>query len=445
MPVHDRTASDAVRWLARPLNDRGSYDSLIETVGDARYVLLGEASHGTHEFYGERAQITKRLIAEHGFAGVAVEADWPDGYRVNRYVRGQSNDRDAEEALSSFKRFPAWMWRNTDVQAFVEWLREHNDGQPELARAGFYGLDLYSLFTSIEAVIGYLSRIDPAAARRARERYACFDHFSEDSQAYGYAATRGIAESCETEVVEQLIDLQKSASEYVKRDGYVAQDEYFYAEQNALLARNAEAYYRTMFQGRASSWNLRDRHMVDTLAALTRHLERYAGSARLVVWAHNSHLGDARATEMAQRGELNVGQLVRERYPGQAFIVGFTTHTGTVTAATEWDGPAELKRVMPSLPTSLERLLHDSSMPQFLLNLRENRRTLTVLEPARLERAIGVIYRPESERFSHYFHTRVLDQFDALIHWDVTSAVEPLERSVAWKLSEPAETYPTGL
>jgi erythromycin esterase-like protein len=333
MPVSDRTASDAIRRLARPLNDDQSYDSLLQSVGDATYVLLGEASHGTHEFYAERARITKRLIAEHGFAGVAVEADWPDAYRINRYVRSRSNDRDAEEALSSFKRFPAWMWRNTDVQAFVEWLRDHNEQQPELEKAGFYGLDLYSLFTSINAVIQYLSRIDPEGARRARERYACFDHFSEDSQAYGYAATRGIADTCEAEVVEQLIDLQKSAAEYVRRDGYVARDEYFYAEQNARLARNAEEYYRTMFHGRASSWNLRDRHMVDTLDALTHHLERHTRPVRLVVWAHNSHLGDARATEMSQRGEWNVGQLVRERHPGQAFLVGFTTHTGTVTAS----------------------------------------------------------------------------------------------------------------
>jgi erythromycin esterase-like protein len=445
MPDSDRTASDAIRGLARPLNDPHTYDSLFESIGSARYVLIGEASHGTHEFYAERARITQRLIVDHGFAGVAVEADWPDAYRVNRFVRGRSNDRNAEEALSSFKRFPAWMWRNTDVQEFVEWLRGHNNERPELARTGFYGLDLYSLFSSIEAVIQYLSRIDPEAAGRARERYSCFDHFSEDSQAYGYAATRGLADSCETEVIEQLLDLRKSAGEYVSRDGYVAQDEYFYAEQNARLARNAEAYYRSMFHGRASSWNLRDQHMVDTLDALASHLERRGHPVRLVVWAHNSHLGDARATEMSQRGECNVGQLVRERHPGEAFLVGGTTHTGTVTAATEWDGPAELKHVRPSLPSSLERILHDTGIPQFLLHLRENRSRLAALEAPRLERAIGVIYRPETERYSHYFHTRVLDQFDALLHWDRTTAVEPLEHSIAWKPSEPAETYPTGL
>jgi erythromycin esterase-like protein len=438
--------STILRSFARPLRSRDEeYESLSAGMANARFVLLGEASHGTHEFYADRAAITRHLIANEGFAGVAAEADWPDAYRVNRYVRGRSNDRDAEEALSSFKRFPAWMWRNTDVQQFVEWLREFNDSRPESSRAGFYGLDLYSLFTSIEGVIVYLSRVDPAAAGRARDRYACFDHFSQDSQAYGYAATRGLVESCEPGVVAQLVELQRSRSHLLKGDGPLAEDEYFHATQNARVAKNAEEYYRSMFRGRVSSWNLRDEHMVQTLDALAQHLERQWKMPRLVVWAHNSHLGDARATEMSRRGEWNVGQLVRERYPRQSFLLGFTTHVGTVTAATEWDGPAELKRVRPSLPGSLERLLHDAGTPQFLLNLRDDRRGLSALEPTRLERAIGVIYRPETERYSHYFDTHVLDQFDALIHWDRTTAVEPLERSVEWNEAEPAETYPTGL
>src|SRR5437660_2238893 len=295
------------------------YDALLDLLGDAHFVLLGEASHGTHEFYAERTRITRRLIEEKGFDAVAVEADWPDAYRVNRYVRGQSSDADAEEALRGFERFPTWMWRNAVVLDFVGWLRERNDRTAggEQAKASFYGLDLYSLFRSIQEVISYLEAVDPAAAARARERYACFDHFGEDPQAYGYEAAFGAGESCEGEVIEQLVDLQHHAVEYARRDGLLAEDDLFYAEQNARTVKAAEEYYRTMFGGRVSSWNLRDRHMTDTLDALSVHLSRQAGrQARIVVWAHNSHLGDARATEMASLGEYNVGQLVRERHAG---------------------------------------------------------------------------------------------------------------------------------
>jgi erythromycin esterase-like protein len=316
---------------------------------------------------------------------------------------------------------------------------------PAADRAGFYGLDLYSLFSSIEAVIRYLDRVDPETADRARRRYACFDHFEQDSQAYGYAATSGIVESCEPEVVAQLVELRQAGAGHLARDGQMAEDELFIAEQNARLVKNAEAYYRSMFRGRIASWNLRDQHMVETLDALTRHLGRRRQPVKTIVWAHNSHLGDARATEMGQHGELNVGQLVRERYGADAVLIGFTTHDGTVTAATDWDGPAELKRVRPSLPDSVERLLHDTGQPRFLLDIRRNRPMLAALEEPRLERAIGVIYRPETERASHYFHVQLVNQFDAVIHIDHTRAVEPLERSVAWRAPEPAETYPSGL
>ena len=435
----------AIRHIAQPLDAVApDYDAVLEHVGDARFVLLGEATHGTREFYQERARLTERLIVERGFTAVALEADWPDAYRVNRYIRGEGGDGNAEAALRDFKRFPSWMWRNTDFLDCVESLRELNQTRPASERTGVYGLDLYSLFSSIEAVVRYLDRVDAPAAARARERYACFDHFNEDSQAYGYAATAGLEDSCEREVVAQLVELQKAAAAYATRDGHIAEDEYFFAEQNARLAMNAEEYYRTMFHGRVSSWNLRDQHMVETLDALVQHLGHRHPNPKIVVWAHNSHLGNAGATEMSRRGELNVGQLVKNRFGSAARLIGFTTHEGTVTAASEWDGPAELKRVKPSLPGSIEQVLHETDIPRFFLDLAGHRRALDGFQHPYLERAIGVIYRPETERLSHYFETRLLEQFDSVIHIDRTRAVEPLERTSRWS-GEPAETYPTGL
>jgi erythromycin esterase-like protein len=419
----------------------GDYDELLRLIGDARVVLLGEATHGTHEFYRERARITQRLIEEKGFTIVAVEADWPDAYRMNRWVRGRSDDREAADALGGFARFPTWMWRNTDVVALVNWLRGYNETQPDPARqAGFYGLDLYSLYGSIAAVLEYLDEVDPEAASRARYRYACFEHFGEDSQAYGYAAEFGLSRSCEEAALAQLQELLARAAAPDPAD-----DERFVAEQNARLVRNAEEYYRTMFRGRVSSWNLRDRHMAETLTALLDHAGRRDGRpARAVVWEHNSHVGDARATDMGRAGEWNVGQLVRERHGRDAVLVGLTTHHGTVTAASEWDGPAERKRVRPALDGSYEALLHGLETPAFWLPLRDGA-SGTALAGHRLERAIGVIYLPESERISHYFHARLPEQFDAVIHFDETHAVEPLERTPLWSSGEPPETFPSGL
>lgn len=435
-----------VRDRALPLRgDPNQYDVLIEGIGDARVVLLGEATHGTHEFYRERAFITRRLIAEKGFAAVAVEADWPDAYRINRYIRGTSADEDSVQALADFGRFPTWMWRNADVLDFIGWLRAYNEAQPAEKRAGFYGLDLYSLRASMQAVLRYLDKVDPDGARRARHRYACFDQFGEQLQQYGYAASSGLHPSCEREVVTQLLELHRQRAEYASRDGRVAADEFFYAEQNARLVTNAEGYYRTMFLGRADSWNLRDRHMVDTLQELMRFLDRTRPGARLVVWAHNSHLGDARATDMIRRGELNVGQLVREHYGSNAVLVGFTTYAGTVTAASEWDGPAERKHVRPALAGSYERLFHEVDVPRFLLPLRTDFDLQSGLATPRLERAIGVLYLPETERASHYFQARLSEQFDYLLHFDQTRAVEPLERSALWEAGEVAETFPSGL
>ncbi|MGV1049905.1 MAG: erythromycin esterase family protein [Solirubrobacterales bacterium] len=429
---------------AQPLSGADEdYDGLFELIGEVGIVLLGEASHGTHEFYRERVRITRRLIEEHGFRGVAVEADWPDAYRVNRYLHGAPDDGDAEEALRGFRRFPTWMWRNAEVLDFVGWLRARNERTGFERPASFFGLDLYSLGSSVAEVISYLERVDPAAAGRARERYACFEPFGGE-QAYGRAATLGIGESCRQGVVAQLTELQRLGGAYLRRDGIAAEDEQFYAEQNARLVANAEEYYRAMFGDPASSWNLRDRHMTETLDRLVHHLGRHGERPRLVVWEHNSHIGDARMTEMSRRGELNVGQLARERWPGSTALVGFTTYSGTVTAASAWDAPAERKRVRPALPDSYEALFHGLGEPRFVLDLVGGDAARALAEP-RLERAIGVIYRPETERQSHYFLAQLAGQFDAVVHIDETRAVEPLERSAAWQAGEPPETYPSAL
>jgi erythromycin esterase-like protein/predicted phosphoribosyltransferase len=436
-----------VRAEAFPVEEGVPADeALFDLVGDAHYVLIGEASHGTHEFYAARAAMTRRLIERKGFRAVAVEADWPDAYRVNRYVQGRSADATAEESLRGFERFPTWMWRNTVMLDFVGWLREHNDrvGDDVRAKAGFYGLDLYSLHRSAQEVIAYLERVDPAAADRARERYSCFDHAQgDDGQAYGFAAAFGAGETCERQVIEQLIDLQRHAAEYARRDGFVADDEFFFAQQNARVVAAAAEYYQQMFGGRVSTWNLRDEHMTDTLDALAGHLTRQEGRpAKVVVWAHNSHLGDARATEVGSEGELNVGQLVRERHGGDCRLIGFTTYTGTVTAADDWGDVAERKWVRPGLPDSFEELFHSAGEKEFLLSMGHAPRAAETLRSARLERAIGVIYRPDTERQSHYFRARLSEQFDALIHIDETRALEPLERTAVWERGEVPETYP---
>ena len=421
------------------------YDALLELIGDRRFVLIGEASHGTHEFYRERARITRRLIDECGFTAVAVEADWPDAYRVNRYVMGLSQDGDADAALSDFRRFPAWMWRNRDIEAFVQWLRARNDAHVDPAtKVRFFGLDLYSLRASMEAVVDYLEQVDPVEAGRARQRYSCFDQVGGEGQAYGYGLATARAIPCENEVVTQLVELRRRAEVYLRRDGWIADDEFFFAEQNARLVRNAEEYYQQMYRAEVSSWNLRDRHMAGTLDALVEHLDHQVPRAKIVVWEHNSHVGDARATEMGERGELNVGQLARQRYGRQCVLVGFTTFDGTVTAATDWGGPAERMRVRPARADSHEEFLHGSGLSRFWLDM-STVAVHDVLAVPRLERAIGVIYRPQTERQSHYFDARLADQFDVVIHVDHTRALEPLERTSLWDQGEPPETFPSGI
>ena len=438
-----RALSEIAR-SAQPLSftHPAEYDPLLAAIGDARLVLIGEASHGTHDFYRERARITRRLIEEKGFAAVAVEGDWPDAFRVHRFVTSRRSDTGQPEqpldALSGFRRFPAWMWRNMDVLAFVEWLQKHN--LQHGSSVGFFGLDLYSLYTSAQEVLRYLDKNDPAAAARARFRYSCFDQFGEDSQAYGYSTGFGMTESCEHAVIDQLLEMRRRMTPQTHPAGL--DSELFSARENAEVVRDAERYYRTMFGGRVSSWNLRDRHMADTLDRILAHL---GPNSKVVVWAHNSHLGDARATEMGRAGEFNLGQVVRERYSDSAFLLGFTTYSGEVTAASNWDEPAQRKIVRRALPDSIESIFHETGLGDFLLLLRGDPIRAALAHPL-LQRAIGVIYRPETERVSHYFEARLPEQFDAVIHIDRTLALIPLEASVPWhEGQEVPETYPSAV
>lgn len=456
----------ALAGAARPLAGTASdHDALLALVGDRPLVLLGEGSHGTHEFYALRADITRRLVEERGFDAVAIEGDWPDSERVHRWVQGEPGDdasladATAADALGGFRRFPRWMWRNRVVADFVGGLRAHNAGPGRDRPVGFRGLDLYSLHTSIAEVVRYLDEVDPEAARRARARYGCFEDFGADPQAYGHAASAaGDGESCEDAVVQQLVELRRRAPDLVGRaagggahdDPGAAADSFFSAEMNAHLVLNAERYYRAMFRGRHASWNLRDTHMADTLDALLAHLRRQGRAGKVVVWAHNSHLGDARATALGASGELTLGQLARERHGDDAVLVGFTTHDGHVTAAHDWGGRAERMRVHPSLPGSVERALHDTGHARCFVPLRGSAAADAAREALGtllLERAIGVIYRPRTERQSHYFLARVGQQFDGLYHVDRTRAVVPLEDAAAWTgaADEPPETYPSAL
>ncbi|HTH43613.1 MAG TPA: protein-L-isoaspartate(D-aspartate) O-methyltransferase [Oxalicibacterium sp.] len=424
----------AAAGAALPDIDDPAFGALFDRYAGSRVVLLGEASHGSAEFYRARAAITRRLIEQHGFGIVAVEADWPDAAAINRYV-GHLPFRQQSEA--AFRRFPTWMWRNVEVERFIEWLRAHNADIAETRRTGFYGLDIYNMNASIAAVLAYLDDVDPEAAQVARQRYGCLTPWQKDPATYGRAALSAGYAKCEQEVMRQCRALLQKQFDYAEQGG----ERFLDAAQNARLIASAERYYRIMYYGGAASWNLRDTHMFETLQHV---LEVHGPASKAVVWAHNSHIGDARHTEMgSMRGELNIGQLCREHYGERAALIGFGTHAGTVAAASDWGGEMEVKRVRPSRSDSVERLFHDAGIPRLLLDLRDERhRALQQrLAEARLQRFIGVIYRPETELMSHYSETSLPRQFDAYVWFDETTAVTPLAATAPQERGVP-DTYP---
>ena len=435
----------SLRRVARPLASATDLDPLFEAIGDARFVLLGEATHGTSEFYTWRTEISKRLIAEKGFSFIAVEGDWPDCYQVNRYVKAlPDSGGSAEEVLHAFARWPTWMWANREVVDLVEWLRSHNDPRPEAQRVGFYGLDVYSLWESMAVVVEYLDRVDPAAARAARRAYGCFDPYYDDAQAYA-RATAMVPTSCEDEVVAMLHTLRGGAGAF-PADG---RDSYFNAEQNALTALNAERYYRAMVRGGASSWNVRDNHMVETLDRLVSH---HGERAKAIVWEHNTHIGDARFTDMARHGMANVGQLVREEHgegPGEAdgvMLVGFGTHRGTVIAGEEWGEPMQRMPLPPARPGSWEDVLHHSLDGENALLIFDGSGDggIAGLDRAVDHRAVGVVYDPRAERWGNYVPTIIPRRYDAFLFIDETRAVDPLHMPAIVGADVP-ETFPTGM
>lgn len=435
-----------LKELIEPLpsgDDR--YASLLKDIGQRRFVLLGEATHGTAEFYRERANLTKVLIEKHGFNAVVIEGDWPDSYEINQYVNGYSNHESAASALIGFDRFPTWMWRNEDIQDFVDWLKCRNELHQGLSeRVRFYGMDLYSLFKSIDIVKNHLIQMDRDLWEKAKKRFSCFDYANRDAQLYGYLANYSSREhSCELEVIEQLHEMLHK-KEYLFSLGEKS-DDIFSTIQNARLIHNAENYYRQMYRGGVSSWNLRDSHMFEIVCEIDHYLTKLLQNpSKIIIWAHNSHVGDARATQQGQSGELNVGQLMRDHFSSQVYLLGFTTYAGYVTAASEWGAAAERKKVNIALPGSYENIFHQMGFEQCLLLFNKNKELSQLLPSNYLERAIGVIYLPHSERRSHYFYANLPEQFDAVIHIDTTRAVKPLEKFALFELEDAPETYPSG-
>ncbi len=426
-----RVASACERFTEIDTVDLGP---LLNRIGDARVVLLGEATHGTSEFYRMRERISRELIERRGFSFIAIEGDWPDAARVDHYVR-HAEYKPSE--WTAFARFPVWMWRNGEVRGFVDWLRAHNAGLKPDQRVAFHGLDLYSLYSSIDSVLQYLDQVDPHSGRIARLRYGCLTPWQTDPATYGHAALSGTYQSCEGPVVSVLQDLRTKRQAYAEHDG----ERFLDALQNAQLVSNAERYYRIMYYGSRASWNLRDQHMFDTLKTL---LAFHGPGSKGIIWAHNSHVGDSIATEMSARGEYNIGHLCRAEYGNAAYSIGFGTHSGTVAAASDWGGPMLTKTITPSLPRSYEHLCHETGVGQFFLPLRRatSEGLIDGLSQPRLERAIGVIYRPETELQSHYFEAVLPKQFDEYIWFDHTRAVTPLATE---ELSGLPDTYPFGL
>ena len=430
-----------IRSHARPLHRPSDLTPLMERIGEARYVLMGEASHGTREYYTWRAEISKRLIQEKGFSFIGVEGDWPDCYQVNRFIKGDPElGTDARAVLQCFNRWPTWMWANEEIAELITWLREWNAGQPEERKVGFYGIDVYSLWDSLYAVLGYLSRADGKAVETALRAFRCFEPYREDPQEYAWS-TMMVPTGCEQEVARLLGEVRQQVSKAAAVPGLDGREAQFNAEQNALVARNAEQYYRTMIRGGAESWNLRDRHMMDTLDRLMAH---HGPQARSIVWAHNTHIGDARATDMADAGMWNIGQLAREERGGEGVVlIGFGSYRGSVIAGRSWGAPMERMPVPPAHEGSMESAMHRAGHEDKLLLLTQSGAP-PALGEERTHRAIGVVYNPENERWSNYVPTLLTERYDAFLYLDRTHAVKPLHVTLH-ETDEPAETFPSGM
>jgi erythromycin esterase len=434
--MSERELIEAVKRTGKPLRDDADLDPLLARIGDARVVLLGEASHGTSEYYTWRHRISRRLIEEKGFHFIAVEGDWPDCYLVNRWIKGVDGGGSVGDMLHAFERWPTWMWANREVAELAEWLRQHNAALPEESRIGFYGLDVYSLWDSMDVVTRYLEKVDPEAAARARRAYGCFDPYEEDVQDYAMA-TALVPTSCEEEVVRTLIDLRSKGPDYHDQ----GREAFFNAEQNALVARNAERYYRAMIRGGAQSWNVRDTHMIETLERLLQH---HGPDSKAIVWEHNTHVGDARATDMARVGMVNVGSLARERWGGEVVIAGFSSHRGSVIAGSEWGAPMQRMRVPEAREGSWEHLFHEAGAEDRLLMTDEIDDVPGALDP-RGHRAIGVVYHPQREARGNYVPSVLPFRYDAMLYIDHSHALHPLKMPGTMPEHEPPETFPSGM
>lgn len=416
------------------IKNENNYQDISDRIGDARIVLMGESTHGTLEFYETRMELSQYLIQKKGFQAIAVEGDWTSVYPVHRYCQGLGVEDDITQALAQFKRFPTWMWCNTSMQKFIQQLRQYNNGlKNHVDKIGFYGLDLYCLNESAQVVINYLQKHNPKAAKQAMEYYACLDHAHIDPQLYAYLTEKHLKKSCLHAATTQLLETYRIIYQHLNiSSSPTEKEQQFYVTQNARIVANAEQYYRAMLEPHYVTWNIRDQHMADTLQNIMSHLETLTNKpAKIIIWAHNSHVGDARVTEMSERNEINLGQLVRERFNTNTFSLGFSTAVGTVTAANDWDAKTEVKLINPPLHGSYENLFHQLKEKQFLLDLREDNELMHLLQSPQLQRAIGVIYRPETERMSHYYFSRLPYQFDAIIHFDHTHALaglDPLRR-----------------
>jgi len=415
----------SIRDVIHPLHgETNDFYPLLDLVGDSHFVLLGEETHGTHQFYQARAELTRLLIEEKGFNAVAVEADFPDAYYVNQFIKGDSLP-SASQTLQHFSRFPNWMWCNEEMLYFVNILRSINDNRVPERKVGFYGLDLYSMYSSIESVIAYLQKVDPEAAINAKRRFECFERFGSEDDSYE-RAMKFYKPDCRDEVVSQLQELQQKELSYIVKNNINEKEAFFTAKQNARLAMDAEQYYREMFNKKVNSWNLRDLHMTNTIDQISEYLLKTTGYGKVIVWAHNSHIGNAMATEFARTGELNIGQLMLYRHWDDVKLIGFTTHSGTLSAASDWGGNVQTMQLNPSIPGSYEDLFHNTDIKAFIVDLHNIKDTSAFFESDHLERAIGVTYSPQSERESHYFFAKITDQFDAIVHYDISSALTPL-------------------